>query len=132
MPKQVQPPDYRFPKQCRLRLRRDYAQAFAARCSVADRHLVLYVAPNQLDLTRLGLSVGRKVGKAVVRNRIKRRLREAFRLCRSELPVGLDLICIPRRGVIGTLADYQASLKKLTRAGKARLERKRPRPEPKR
>ena len=132
MPKQISPPGYRFPKQCKLRLRREYAQVFSVRCSVADRRLVMYLAPNQHGLTRLGMSVGRKVGKAVVRNRIKRLLREAFRLSRSELPVGFDLVCIPRRGEIGTLVDYQSSLKRLTREGTARLERKQPRPDPKR
>jgi len=117
-------PDHRFPKSLRLRRRAEFARVFDVKCSVADRYLVLYVAPNELGLTRLGLSVGRKVGKAVIRNRIKRLLREAFRLSRRDLPVGFDLICIPRRGVDGSLAAYQASIKKLTRTGAERLTRK--------
>ena len=45
--------------------------------------------------TRLGLAVSRRAGNAVVRNRIKRVLREAFRLDREDLPPGLDVIVIP-------------------------------------
>ena len=48
---------------------------------------------------------------------------EAFRLCRHELPTGYDLICIPRRGVFGTLADYQNSLKRLAGMGAKRFDR---------
>ncbi len=118
-------PDQRFPKSLRLRRRREFARVFGTKCSVADRYLVLYVASNELGLTRLGLSVGRKVGKAVTRNRIKRLLREAFRLGRKDLPVGFDLICIPRRGTVGSLAAYQASIRKLVRTGTEKLDRKR-------
>ena len=57
--------------------------------------LVVYAAPNDVGHARLGLTVSRKVGSAVCRNRWKRLLREAFRLSQQELPA-LDLICIPR------------------------------------
>ncbi|MBI3846785.1 MAG: ribonuclease P protein component [Planctomycetes bacterium] len=51
--------------------------------------------PRPGEATRLGLSVGRRCGNAVARNRIKRRLREAFRLERPHLPPGFDLVIIP-------------------------------------
>lgn len=55
---------------------------------------------------RLGLTVSRKVGGAVVRNRVKRRVREWFRLSRAQLSAGVDLVVIARRGA-GGLATCQ-------------------------
>lgn len=65
---------------------------------------------NGLAHTRFGLSVSRKNGGAVVRNRLKRLLREAFRLEQHALPAGLDLILIPQPGPEPSLAGYRAAL----------------------
>ena len=54
--------------------------------------LSLAAGPNGLDRPRLGLSIGKRVGNAVARNRVKRRIREAFRLLKPTLPAGLDLV----------------------------------------
>jgi len=62
--------------------------------SWAARELVIKALPNGLDATRYGLTVSRRVGKAVVRNRIKRRLRQILR--QMNLPPGWDLIVIAR------------------------------------
>jgi ribonuclease P protein component len=51
-------------------------------------------AENRLAFTRLGLSVGKRVGGAVRRNKIKRILREAFRKNRDRLPAGIDLVVV--------------------------------------
>jgi ribonuclease P protein component len=58
--------------------------------------LVLYVAPNDLDRTRVGITVSRRVGKATVRNRVRRRLREALRLRLDRLQPGHDLVLSAR------------------------------------
>lgn len=86
----------RFSSQRRLRTGAEFHAVFQARVSVADGLFVLYGLDNDDGLSRLGLSVSRKVGGAVVRNRWKRVLREAFRLNVEQLPVGLDFVIVPR------------------------------------
>jgi ribonuclease P protein component len=82
---------------------------------VSDAWLIIYACPNGLPHLRLGLSVSRKVGQATYRNRLRRLYREAFRLTRSEMPVGLDLVLIPRTPTEPTLADLKRSLPRLVR-----------------
>ena len=68
---------------------------------------------NDLPQTRIGLSVSRKVGNAVIRNRWKRVIREVFRQQRTRLPVGLDLVIRPRKGAKGNFEDVAQSLHQL-------------------
>jgi ribonuclease P protein component len=69
------------------------------------RFLVVIVARREEGPTRLGVTVSRKVGPAVVRNRLKRLVREAFRLHRHELPAGLDLVVVARHGAAEATLD---------------------------
>jgi ribonuclease P protein component len=80
----------------RLRRAADFQRVRARRRSWGHPLLVLYVAPNDVQTTRLGISVGRRVGNAVVRNRVKRRVREAVRHRHAELASGYDLVFIAR------------------------------------
>lgn len=59
--------------------------------------LVLYAVPNGLDYSRAGLSVSRRVGNAVVRNRVRRRLAALWRLYGQEAPLGWDIVLVGRR-----------------------------------
>lgn len=75
---------------------KDFDQVYNHRRSVADRLLVLYVMRNNLPECRLGISISRKVGKAVVRNRIRRLIKEQIRLMESHIAPGYDLVLVAR------------------------------------
>lgn len=103
----------RFRYRERLRLRNDYDRVFSERRSSGDGVLVVYVADNGLAWSRLGLSVSRRVGNAVIRHYVRRRIREAFRLSKDTLPKGLDIICVAQVGASERGADFVSSLREL-------------------
>ncbi len=110
----------RFPKTLHLRRGWEFRRVYSRRRNVSDGTIVLHGCENDLEFSRLGLSVSRKVGSAVVRNRWKRLLREAFRLHRARLPAGIDLVVTPRAAAPPELGTLSESL--VTLAG--RLERR--------
>jgi ribonuclease P protein component len=67
----------------------------------SSRQFTVFAAPNGLPESRFGMSVGRALGGAVVRNRLRRRVREILRLSRREIPPGWDIIVHPRASVAG-------------------------------
>jgi ribonuclease P protein component len=78
----------------------EFARVYDTRQSASAGPLVLYAAVHRANPAgvRVGLSVSRRIGVAVVRNRWKRRLREAFRQVRATLPVGNDFVIVVRSG----------------------------------
>ncbi len=117
------PTNFRFRPREHLRRPADFRRCYERRRSASDGWLIVYACENGLPHLRLGLSVSRKVGGAVLRNRLRRLYREAFRLTRHEMPIGLDLILIPRTSDEPPLEALKASLVKLVRQVARRMEK---------
>jgi ribonuclease P protein component len=89
---------YSFSKNERLRRRLDFQLVLRRGSRRHTEHFTVVLRPNALQFSRLGLTVSKKVGSAVKRNRVKRCLREFFRLHKAELPASHDLVIIARQG----------------------------------
>jgi ribonuclease P protein component len=103
----------------RLRSAADFQRVRARRRSWAHPLLVLYVDDSPVGVSRAGFIVGRRVGKAVVRNRVKRRLREAMRARYAALVRPVDLVWVARPG--SGAADFwtlDAAVEQLLRAAR--------------
>ena len=77
----------------------DFKKAYNKKNSYGNRHLVLYIRKNNSSFGRVGFTVSKKVGKAVVRNRIRRRLKELYRQAEPSIPEGYDLIFVAKKNV---------------------------------
>ena len=87
-----------FGPRSRIKKKRDFDRLFAARQSIANKHLVMYYLPNHGDQSRLGLVIGKRYGNAVKRNQFKRWLREVFRQERTYFRSHLDVLILPKAG----------------------------------
>jgi ribonuclease P protein component len=99
----------------RIRSPLHFKRVYDRRCSTSDPWLIVYGCANGLAQARLGMSVSRKWGHAIVRNRIRRLYREAFRLSKPQLPTGMDFVFIPRKVDALTLDVLLTTVPKLTR-----------------
>lgn len=112
----------------RLHGDRAFTAVFDAKLRKSRGPLTVFMKPTDLPRHRLGLSIGRRVGPAVRRNRLKRHLREAFRLSRSAFPCHpqgcYDIVISARAHEPLRLAAYQALLTELV-AEAARVHHKR-------
>ena|ERR1700733_6207132 len=115
--------DQSFRPHERIKSPADFRRAFDRKRSVSNDAIIVYGVENGLEYCRLGISVSKKrVRKAHDRNRVKRALREAFRLAKADLPTGVDLVIVPRGGTLG-FAEVRLALPELARAVARRLGR---------
>ncbi|MFZ6017899.1 MAG: ribonuclease P protein component [Nitrospirota bacterium] len=91
----------------------DFDMTFKHGFVFSSKYLIMYARPNELGFNRLGLSVSKKVGTAVVRNRLKRLLREAMRRLLHEFPLNCDFILITRKSSVEAgLEDFIRHIKR--------------------
>ena len=103
-------PDNTFPKIYHLRKSREFRRVFQHGKKVVTPSLVFHVLKQGEGVPRLGLAVSKKVGNAVVRNRVKRRIREVFRTTRTFFFHPYDIVVYPRKGILErNFEDYRKS-----------------------
>lgn len=102
---------FAFSRASRLRLKKEFEAVFDAGNKTATRELVAWHSRGEDEEKKIGLMVSKKTGGAVKRNRLKRLLREAFRLDRTELKEGTRLIIYPKAGcAMDNLAQARKAL----------------------
>jgi ribonuclease P protein component len=105
----------KFPRSLRLNRRGDFEKVYKqGRRHFAAHLTVFYLGRERGDGPRIGLRVGRVLGEAVERNRIKRRLREALRLHRAMLSSAVDIVVHPKRSALKV--DFAGLEKEIQRA----------------
>ena len=83
-------------KKYKIRHNADFRIIYRRGKSISNKFLVLYVKKNNLQYNRIGISVSKKVGKSVIRSRVKRLIRESYRLRNHDFKVGYDFVIIAR------------------------------------
>ncbi|HEY8476378.1 MAG TPA: ribonuclease P protein component [Chloroflexota bacterium] len=106
-------------RQHRLRRDADFQRVRSEGRAWPHPLLIFSVAPSQVGATRVGIVVSRRVGKAVVRNRVKRRLREAVRRVLPNLRAGYDIVVIARPSATqATVHELVAAVEEAARRAK--------------
>ena len=107
-----------------LRSNRDFQNVFKSGRSYANKYLVMYVSKNQLDGNRLGISVSKKVGNSVVRHRVKRLIKESYRLQENIFNSGLDIVVIARNNAADfTYPEAESTLLHLWKLHSKKLDK---------
>jgi ribonuclease P protein component len=88
-----------FPREARLVRRGEFDAVYRAGKRRSSSHFTVFFRANQLPVSRFGFSIKKALGGAVVRNRIRRRIREIVRCHRLDLPVGWDIVVHPKSSV---------------------------------
>ena len=95
----------------------DFRKVYKHGKSIANRYLVMYILKNKSDSSRVGISISKKVGKAITRNRIRRLIKEVYRLdIDSRVKEGYDIVFIARMpSKDATFKDIEKSINNLAK-----------------
>jgi len=88
-----------FPRAARLVRRGEFDAVYRAGKRYSTSHFTVFVRANELGVSRFGFSIKKALGGAVVRNRLRRRVREMVRCHRQEIPAGWDIVIHPKSSV---------------------------------
>ena len=106
-----------FPKTARIRKRSEYLAIQGKGRKLQTESFVVFVAASPsgpVGEGRVGITVSKRVGQAVVRNRVKRILREVYRRCRGQFPLGMDMVFVAKRSAAGLgLAGAEKEIERL-------------------
>jgi ribonuclease P protein component len=105
---------FSYGKPVRLRKRGEFLKVYAEGEKIRTQYFFLYRLKNELGRNRLGLTVSRKIGKTVIRNQLKRRLREIFRIHYQGMPPTYDLVINATR--VAAKAPYKILERELLNA----------------
>ncbi len=98
-----------------IKLNRDFRMIYKRGKSAVSPVLAMYARKNKLSSNRIGITVSTKVGKAVVRNRVRRRIREAYRINEGRFWPGYDIIIVSRvRAASVSFCEIEKNLLKLS------------------
>ncbi len=107
-----------FPREARLVRRGEFDAVYRAGQRRSSSHFTVFFRANELPQSRFGVSIKKALGGAVVRNRIRRRLREIVRCHRGEIPVGWDIVIHPKSAAAKALfATLSTDLLRLLQSG---------------
>lgn len=81
-----------------LKKNKEFQAVYRGGKSLANKCLVMYIIPNELNKNRIGISVSKKVGNSVVRHHLARLIRESYRLSEEHFQCGYDIVIIARTG----------------------------------
>jgi len=90
---------YSFGKDERIRKRKDFLKIYQDGARISSKNFITILSPNQTGTRRLGITVTKSVGNSVKRNRVKRLLREFFRLNKDKLPDSQDMVIIVKKDI---------------------------------
>lgn len=84
----------------------DFLNLYKKGTSIVSKSVVIYVLENGLPYNRFGITAGKKVGNAVMRNRAKRIIRQAYRENEILFPIGIDIVFVARKSASDIKSDY--------------------------